>query len=372
MRACARFLFSMTCLSHLFLADWTHTVRAQDELSAAEQKAIVQDLYNKCQPAKTIDDFTAAIELCNDTPRENLSESRQNYIDRLTAFLLNKRGELFAARAGGPSSDGNSEEAAELDRKAMADFESALKKDGNHWKAHHNRGVSFASIGKLQEAIDDFSFVLKAKPDYVNDWFNRGEAYYALGEFEKAIRDFYRVLRLSPRDTDANSRRGHAKFQLERFDEALADFDIVVARQSSNASARADRADAYQSLGRWQSAANDYRRAISLDEDLGRAYQSAAWLMATCPREQYRNPVRAMEAAEKAIELGGESNYQVLDTLAAAQANRAMYDDAVATIEKAIDLAHESARDPLNFRLKLYEDERPYRQGMYQAQTSDR
>ena len=85
-----------------------------------------------------------------------------------------------------------------------------------------------------------------------------------------------------------------------------------------------NRGDAYRSLGQWEQAANDFRQAVNLDNHFGRAFQSVAWLMATCPDEQYRHPDLAVRAAQKAIELDGDEDYIYLDTLAAAFANSAI------------------------------------------------
>ena len=96
-----------------------------------------------------------------------------------------------------------------------------------------------------------------------------------------------------------------------------------------------NRGEAYVALGRYGDAAADFRAAIAADPNQPRAYQAAAWLMATCPDGHYRDEKLAIEAANKALELDGE-NYRNLESLAAAQASAGQYAEAKATQEKAI------------------------------------
>ncbi len=115
-------------------------------------------------------------------------------------------------------------------------------------------------------------------------------------------------------------------------------------------------------MGEWDKAANDFRQAISLDKKFGRGYQSAAWLMATCPDPQFRNPDLAVRSAERAIELDGDGEYIYLDTLAAALANSGQFERAQDAQRRAIELAPPENVAPLKQRLTLYGTRKPYRQ----------
>ncbi len=111
-------------------------------------------------------------------------------------------------------------------------------------------------------------------------------------------------------------------------------------------------------------AANDYRQAIRLDRAFGRAFQSAAWLMATCPDAEFRNPELAVRAAQKAIELDGQRDYIYLDTLAAAWASSNQFDKAQDVVRRAIQLAPAENSAPLKHRLELYRNGQPFHQSI--------
>lgn len=345
-----------------------------EEVSEAEAKALATQIYEKVKAAKSIKEHTEVIGEMDAAMEKKLPKSRMEYFQRLSAWMKNRRGQLYVDEAIEFASKGDATKAAEADAKALADFEASAKGDPTKWRPFHNRGVSYATMGKYAEAIKDFDRVIKltandtkARSSHANAWFNRGEAYYALGQFENALSDYNRAIQLNSRDAGAHVSRGHAHFEMRRFQDAVNDYSRAVSLDSRNAEYRSYRADAYQSLRRWENAANDYRQAIRLDENYGRAYQNAAWLAATCPSERFRDAQLALDAANRAIELDGEDEFQYLDTLAAAQANAGKFEEAVATISRAIKNTPQDQRERLQYRLKLYENEKPYRQGMYVA-----
>ena len=92
----------------------------------------------------------------------------------------------------------------------------------------------------------------------------------------------------------------------------------------------------------------------------GRAYQAAAWLMATCPDTHYRDDKLAVEAAERATELDG-ATYRNLSTLAAAQASAGLFKEAQKTQEQAIAAASKEQVVTAEKMLSLYRREVAYR-----------
>ncbi len=92
--------------------------------------------------------------------------------------------------------------------------------------------------------------------------------------------------------------------------------------------------------------------------------------MATCPDQRFRDQDAAVTAAEKAIELDGESDWRYLDALAAAYANAAQFDKAQAAIAKAVDVAPADQQKNLTSRQELYAQKKPYRETARTAATT--
>lgn len=306
--------------------------------------------YNKSKAATSEKDYSEVIEVCGDAMQAGLKGDNATYVRKLMAWGHNRRGEL-RAKAGD-------------EKQALEDFQAAIELDNTLWRAIHNRGVSYATVGDYKRAVEDFNLTLELNPRYPNAWFNRGELRYEQRDFRGAVEDYTRAIALAPNDAAAYNSRGHAHYRLGQYRSALSDYSSAVRLEPENAAAYTNRGDAYADQGYYSQAADDYRTAIEFNPKLGRAYQSAAWLMATCPQEQFRNPQLALESAEKAIQIDGDSDYRYLETLAAAQASAGHFEDAEKTQKRVVELAPKSDKERSQARLELYERGLPFREGM--------
>lgn len=336
-----------------------------------EAKGLIKQAYQITKSAASVEEFSAVIDLCQQAEAFEMSAANEKYVRELQAWAFNRRGQAFVEEAASVLEAGDSDRAAQLDGKALADFEAAVKHDPTRWKAFHNRAVSYALAGKYEAALADFGKVVEMKPDYENAWFNRGEIHYELGSFEAAIDDYTQALVLEPGDFGAVTGRGHAHYQLKQFAAALEDYTAAIELAPETAAAHANRGDTHRSLKEWEKAAADYRRAIELDPNSARGYQGAGWLMATCPDERFRNVELGLQAALKAAELTAEQDYEILDTLAAAYASAERFDDAITSISKAMKLAPASESTALAQRLELYNAATPYREPLAQTASTE-
>lgn len=350
------------------------TAQEQATPAAADPRQVISQAFEKTKTATTLEEFSAIIDLCQSLQGASLTAEQADYAKKLASWALNRRGEARSDLAAKAGDEGKSDEADELDQLALADFDAAVELDPTRWKALHNRGVSLALAGRYDAALADFTRSLELNRGYANTWFNLGEVHFEQGRLEEAVNDYSEAIRLAPEDADAYTSRANTRFALgvrekdpnrsrKFFFDAVTDFNQVVRLSGGDALAHANRGDAYRALGKWEWAANDYRRAISLDDSLARAHAGLAWLMATCPEESFRNAQEALTHANKAVESGSAAEmYLYQDALAAAQANAGQYEDAQATLAKAIEAAPESEKAGLADRLLLYQKGQPYRQ----------
>jgi spermidine synthase len=107
-----------------------------------------------------------------------------------------------------------------------------------------------------------------------------------------------------------------------------------------------------------------YRRALEIDPNLIEALNNLAWLLATCPQASLRNGAEAVQLAEKACQITGYHRTVLVGTLGAAYAEAGRFPDAVATAQKACDLAAIFKEEQLVARnrelLQLYQAGQPY------------
>ena len=85
---------------------------------------------------------------------------------------------------------------------------------------------------------------------------------------------------------------------------------------------------AWNGKGNYETAIADYTEAIRLNPTESAAYNSMAWLYATCPKVEYGNGSLAVEYATKACELTAWKVGSYIDTLAAEFAESGDWDQA--------------------------------------------
>lgn len=303
------------------------------------------------------DVFDEVIAKCGEALKLGLDKEQADYARRLMSWAHNRRGEWLADQ-------GESERAAD-------EFDQAVRLDDSRWRALHNRGVSRALSGDFAAGEADVMKALELEPDYANAWYNLGEIRFELAKVDAAIEAYDRAIALKPEDADAFNSRGHAKFRLGRVGAALADYTAALKLQPEDAATLVNRADALTLLGQYKQAAADYRAAIGFDKEFGRAYVGAAWMMATCPDDRYRNGALALQSVKKAIELEGEADYRLQDVLAAAQAEAGDFTAAAATLQAAVLHFPEDQLDAAHARLELYQAGKPYREHVRVERESD-
>ena len=144
-------------------------------------------------------------------------------------------------------------------------------------------------------------------------------------------------------------------------DEALAHFTAAARLDPENPGILCSRGDLLADMGQYADALASYALAIEVQPSFGHAYRNGAWLLATCPDEQYRDPENAILGAKQALEAAYGDRHVALDTLAAAYASAGDFERAVATLEEAIEMAPSVLRGDYVARVKMYEAGQPFR-----------
>ncbi len=115
---------------------------------------------------------------------------------------------------------------------------------------------------------------------------------------------------------------------------------------------------------KFSAAIAEYQRTLGLDPGHSGARLNLAWILATCPDASLRNGPKAVEAAQRAVQLSAGSSPQILDTLAAAYAGAGRFPEAVGTARQAMELSvaqnNKALADVIQNQLKLFESRSPY------------
>ena len=134
--------------------------------------------------------------------------------------------------------------------------------------------------------------------------------------------------------------------------------------EAQPAEAEAEVAAKLSGQGDFAGAIARYRRALEIDPYLVEALNNLAWLLATCPEASLRNGAEAVQHAEQACQLTQYRRTILVGTLAAAYAEAGRFTEAVATAQKACELASIFKEDALLAKnrelLELYRASKPY------------
>ncbi len=116
--------------------------------------------------------------------------------------------------------------------------------------------------------------------------------------------------------------------------------------------------------GKFREAVAEYRQVLAVKPDEPEALNNLAWLLATSPDSAVRNGADAVRFAEQGCRLTGYQQAPMVGTLAAAYAEAGRFTEAVATAQKAIELARaggDASFAAVNEQLlRLYRAGKPY------------
>lgn len=111
-----------------------------------------------------------------------------------------------------------------------------------------------------------------------------------------------------------------------------------------------------------------YRIAVRIEPGDPSHANNLAWLLATHPDPAVRDGAEALRLAKQALAQKGRPEPEILDTLAAAQAELGRFAIAVSTAERAVDEARRRGNEALAAtvagRARTYARGRPYREGV--------
>ncbi|MEM7784227.1 MAG: tetratricopeptide repeat protein [Planctomycetota bacterium] len=339
------------------------SVFSQDTSEAAKsgQEDRVMAIYESTKTAKTTQDFTDMVQLCQSTlDLKDLTPENREYVNSLLGWALNRRAEVNFEKAKSLASDQDSKADATL-AEAMADFDRGIIAAPQRYRSWMSRGIAHAWASDYRNAARDFTEVLKQKTDHVPAWFNRAEVLYQMDQFEAAVKDYTSVLRFDSEDLQAITGRGHALFALKRYQDAQNDYDRVIEMASQNDVAYLNRGDVLVKLGLWKEAYADFSRANQLAPN-STGLQRLAWMNATCPGKEVYNPELGLARIHRAVQ-NRPKTIADIETLAAAQASLGKFEEAVNNQRSAIQLATatEIVDQAQEERLALYVQEKAFR-----------
>jgi tetratricopeptide (TPR) repeat protein len=190
-------------------------------------------------------------------------------------------------------------------------FERALKVAGKNAppsflaRTKNNLGCAFLEQGRIPNAISNFESALALQPKFPQAYYNMGRAFLTNGQPDVAVDCFQRALALDSSVAEIHYKLANALLQLGRPAQAIA----------------------------------EYSQTLRLRPGMDEAANNLAWLLATCSDRSLRDAPKAIALARQASAHSHDENPRILGTLAAAYAEAGRFSEAVATAQRAWQLA---------------------------------
>lgn len=284
----------------------------------------------------------------------------------------------------------------EIDR-AIQVYQTLLELDPNHHDARFALAGVQAAEGMHEQAAKNYRIVIKYREDVAQVHNAYADLLVRMGELEEAERQLWQAVSISPKNVTALRALGTVLLQQEDYREAAEAFSRATKQEPENArnwlmlsvarSRLGDRAgalaaverslavnpalpEAHQELatqhvrsGDVNAAIHHFQMALYLLPNYDEAANKLAWILATWPDPAYRDGSQAVALMEPIINASSQTPGE-LDTLAAAYAEAGQYQQAIATAQRALELAQRQQNAELAnriaARLELYKQQRPY------------
>jgi tetratricopeptide (TPR) repeat protein len=216
-------------------------------------------------------------------------------------------------------------------REAILHFEAAVNLQSNDAEGHGNLAAALIRDGRVDEAISHWQESLKIRPGNAEIQNYLAAALLQKGEVKEAAAHWKRSLELQPNNADTINNLGIAISQEGRISEAIVLWDKALALQPNNVN----------------------------------ALSNLAWVLATSPETSIRDGAKAIEYAQKLLQLSGGTNPRVFRTLAAAYAESGRFSEAIDTAQRGWELAtaqgNSTLADELERNVALYRANSPLR-----------
>ncbi len=238
-------------------------------------------------------------------------------------------------------------------KNAIADFDTFIGMNPEHYCAHYDRGYSYAMMEKYNEAIADYEKAVEIDPKYSATYINLGNAYESLKDYKTALEFYNKALEISPQDAAAYNGRGVVYAEMQKFDLAIADFTKAIDIAPEDYFSYSNLGHVYELQGKYQEALQEYDQAITLRPEDADLYSRRAGIYL-----ELSNQTEASKDLDKALELDKQNTLAYFN-YGTIYANKQDYQTAISFFTKSIEFDPQSPvsyylRGKMYFSLKNY------------------
>jgi Tfp pilus assembly protein PilF len=232
--------------------------------------------------------------------------------------------------------------------KARAECAEAIRLDPSYVSSYDFLAMVALRESKLDEAAENIRTAIRLNPKRASYYLVFGQILFLGGLPDQAAAQFKNALGLDPGSPAAHCWLGKCLVSQGKLSEARAELEEATRQDPAYAEAYYQMGVVYSMQGKTSDAVSRYRAALKLSPDEIRTLNNLAWTLASDPNPEIRIGTEAVRLAEHACEITSNSEPMCLSTLAASYAEAGRFDDAVATAQRAHDLAMKQAQGAKN------------------------
>ena len=198
-----------------------------------------------------------------------------------------------------------------------------------------------------RNTITLFEHNVSVTPGNSSAQFTLGLGFEHAGDTNRAIVCYRTAEMIEPRDFQNRRSLAGLLMKQGQFAAAEAEYQSLLADEPDEYQDHLGLAGLLAAQGRTDENLFQLNETVRLNPDCVEALNNLAWTLATSPRAEIRDGPRAVRLAQHACELTQFNKIIFIGTLAAAQAEAGAFDVAVATAQRACDLAAKNGETDL-------------------------
>jgi tetratricopeptide (TPR) repeat protein len=257
------------------------------------------------------------------------------------------------------------ESSAHLRKANEIKLRAAVEADPQSARWFYELGEVLAQSGRAGEAAEQFRQAVELKPDFAAARVSLGQALANAGRTDEALAELRQALDRNPGSAPAHYALGQVLSRQGDAPSAIVEWRRALALDPQNAEVHGALGDALQAQHRTAEALAEWRAVIEQRPNDAETLRKASWVLSTSPDAAIRNGEEAMAFAVRAMQLSSRKDARLLDTLAAAYAERGDFDYAEYVERQALFAAglvdDPALKDQIQARRALYLSHQPFR-----------
>ena len=167
-------------------------------------------------------------------------------------------------------------------KKALSDFQEALRLDDKEWGVWYNLGLVYKNLNEPGKAMKNFKKALELNPKSHETHFQIADMLRKKHDYDGAAERYTKAIKLNRKFADAYNNRGLCHKIKGRYKKALEDFERAIKIRPKDPDFYQNRGNLYTAMGEYQSAVGDLSLSLELDQENETCYNNRgiarAWL----------------------------------------------------------------------------------------------